>query len=77
MGLPHKNFVFKCNLSEKDAQWVVKNNKSFWAQIFIHWCNYNYTAELSKEQELYEQYLWLNSAIKIKGKVMLNVTAIE
>ena len=56
--------IFELNVKPSDARHMC-NPKDFWGQVWIAWCNHNYTAKIRPNQ-----IIWYNSNIKIDGKLV-------
>ena len=36
------SFIFKCNLASKDIKQTYFNLDSFWQEVLLYWCEYNF-----------------------------------
>ena len=61
--------IWKCNLNVKDAK-KRYGYQGFWSQIICDWAELNYEVPTSKN-EIMENFLWLNSCIKIGGDMVV------
>ena len=57
--------VFRCYIQEQDVEQLNITNK-FWRDVIKSWCNFNYYNNFQIENQI----IWLNSRIKIGGKLV-------
>ncbi len=67
--------IWKCNILKKDADNLPINN-TFWKNVLLSWCSYNYKEPLTKS-EVKTQVLWYNSFLKVGGKLLMLKRAIR
>ena len=60
------NIASDANLKTADAKKLC-NQKEFWGQVYLAWCEYNYH-EPQCLDEVLNEILWMNSHIKLLGK---------
>ena len=69
-GLPPVEYVFKINLSARDATNIC--TKSFWTEVFVHWCGFNHDDRVNTLDKVLHQIIWMNTHIRIGGKPIVN-----
>ena len=66
--IPNSNRLFwSGNLNVADGFKLMKHNSLFWKSVVQAWCIYNFYIP-SNLEEIYNQQIWYNSCILIKGK---------
>ena len=69
--------LFKCNLSEADIEYCWKKRPSeFWVDVLKAWARYNFKKKCDCLQ-FNNEYLWLNSNIRVSGKPVIYKEFIE
>ena len=66
------SFIFKCNLASKDITQTYFNLDSFWQEVLLYWCEYNFEDINIQEinESIIKQPLWYNSNIKHENQTL-------
>ena len=71
------HLLLRCNLAKHDVQFCfTKVIPSFWLHVFEYWCQYNYRKP-ENVTSYSNEIIWLNSNIKIGGKIAFNRAMVE
>ena len=63
-----KEKIWKCNMCKEDVLKIFEV-ETYWVQTLVAWSKINYREPENKQQVL-DQIIWLNSNIKIQGKML-------
>ena len=55
----------------------IANLRDIWKDVFICWSEDNFNEKLETKEEVFQQYLWFNSHLKIKGEIICFLEFIE
>ena len=67
-----KSNIWRCNLAPQDAR-KLKFTNSFWKDVLVAWCEYNYY----QEKRVENQVLWYNSQVRIQGKPFCGMIVLQ